>query len=253
MGPSFRAILIEDEKLARNRLKDLLKDHQEHVEIIAECGNGTEGLKAINELRPDLIFLDIAMPGLNAFEMLKQLEHIPLIIFTTAYDQYAIKAFEENSVDYLLKPIEIPRLKKSIEKLLRIKPASPENLQAIYDLAEKIKVKKDISFIPVKVGNKIKLIRLDNIIIFEAKEKFVFIINDKGEEYPITTTLLQLEEKLPEQFIRVHRSFIVNKQHIHELKKDVYGGYILIMDDPSEMQVQTGANYQESIKKLLEF
>ena len=116
MNKTWKTLIIDDERLARQRLVRILKPYK-HIDIIGEAANGRDGLEKIEELKPDLIFLDIEMPVFNGFEMLRQLKHQPKVVFTTAYDQYAIKAFEEDSIDYLLKPVEANRIEKTIEKL----------------------------------------------------------------------------------------------------------------------------------------
>ena len=113
---TFKTLLIDDERLAREELKSLLKEYHE-IEIIDEAKNGEEGIQKIKELKPDLIFLDINMPGINGFDMIKQLEEIPRVIFVTAYDEYALKAFEVNALDYILKPVDPERLREAIQKL----------------------------------------------------------------------------------------------------------------------------------------
>lgn len=133
MSASFplRTLLIDDEQLALNRLRRLLGPYDDTIEIIGEAGNGLDGLQAIETLEPELLFLDIEMPGLNGFEMLARLPYLPLVVFATAYDQYAVRAFEENSIDYLLKPIEPDRLEKTID---RIRKRQSEGAGAAPDL-----------------------------------------------------------------------------------------------------------------------
>jgi two-component system LytT family response regulator len=116
----FKTMIIDDENLARKRLRLLLQSHADAIEIVGEAANGKDGVLAVHSLHPDLIFLDIQMPGLTGFEMLQQLEYVPLVIFTTAYDEYALKAFETNAIDYLMKPISPSRLKKALDKLHHI-------------------------------------------------------------------------------------------------------------------------------------
>ena len=191
MSKAYKTLIIDDEAPARSRLSRLLAKHKTIVSIVDEAENGEEGTKKINALKPDLIFLDVQMPGLNGFEMLKKIEHMPKVIFTTAYEEYAIKAFEENSIDYLLKPIEEDRLAISIQKLEKINSAhSTMNESALDKIVQTInKNSSPIHSIPVKKGDRIFIIKLDDIAFFEAKEKYVFIHTKDNQEHLIDYTL----------------------------------------------------------------
>jgi len=226
---TWKTLIIDDEQLARQRLKRLLKPFEE-FEIIGEAINGANGLEQIETLRPELIFLDIEMPLLNGFEMLSRLQHQPKVVFTTAYDQYAIKAFEEDSIDYLLKPIEAERLAKTIKKLQQnIKqPAPALPLEA---LMQQLFVKKELKTLTVKIGDKILLIKLADIVYIEAEDKYVFLHTTDGRKHLTDFTITVLEEKLPEAFIRIHRSSIINTEHIKEIRKGFNGALIFVMDN----------------------
>jgi two-component system LytT family response regulator len=158
----YKTILIDDEPISINRIKRLLKEYDDTFEIIGEALNGQEGLEMIEDLRPDLIFLDIEMPILTGFEMLERLTFMPIVIFVTAYDQFAIKAFEENSIDYLLKPIEKSRLDKAVQKLQKFTENQALKISAdsLQSLTELLKPKKEIHSISVKQGDKILIIAL---------------------------------------------------------------------------------------------
>ncbi|MCU0439628.1 MAG: LytTR family DNA-binding domain-containing protein [Raineya sp.] len=251
----FRTILIDDEKLALNRLKRLLSDFTDTVEIIGEASNGEEGHLIIEKEQPDLIFLDIEMPILNGFEMLQKLEKMPLVVFATAYDQYAIKAFEENSIDYLLKPIEKERLELTIKKLEKIvqnqsHKTSQEN-ENLLKLLQQIKPQKELNSISVKTGDKIILLRLEDITHFEAEDKYTFIYTQEGKKHILDYTITYLEQKLPDHFIRVSRSTIVNKNQIAELQKHFSGKYILTLSDKNRTKIETGLKFGDNIKTLL--
>jgi len=213
----FRAILIDDEPLAITRLKKLLVPHQDKIEIIATASNGIEGAEKTNRLKPDLIFLDIQMPGLNGFEMLEQLNCDPWIIFCTAFDQYAINAFKTNSIDYLLKPIQKDLLDKAIEKLklFEQKKVQSDDLQNLLLLLNR---KKENKF-KIKFKNKILFVSYDEILYFQADEKYVEVFT-LDNSYLINDSLNKLEEELSrENFVRIHRSVIVNKEFIKEIIK----------------------------------
>lgn len=249
----MKTILIDDEPLAIGRLKRLLGKFED-FEVIAEAKNGQEGLEKITQLKPDVIFLDIEMPEMTGFEMLAQLDFMPLVVFATAYDQYAIRAFEENSIDYLLKPIETERLEKTVEKLRKLKSNSGNSSvnNSLLQLIEQFKPKKDIHSISVKSGEKILFIPLTEISFFEAEDKYVFLNTTDGKQYLTNYTIASLEEKLPENFTRVSRSSIINSLIIKELQKYFSGKYLVIMRDIKASKIETGSAYGENLKKLME-
>ncbi len=207
-----KVILIDDEPLARSVVNEYLQKHP-HLEIAQVCGDGFEGVKAINEYKPDLIFLDIQMPKINGFEMLELIDNPPSVIFTTAFDEYAIKAFEAHAIDYLLKPFSQDRFDKAIQKwedqqklsrdnstkqLLETASASPAQSQRIV----------------IKDGSKIKIIPIQEVNYLEAADDFVKVHTRDGY-FLKNKTMGHFEKVLDNaQFIRSHRSYIVNVQQI---------------------------------------
>ena len=244
----LKTLIIDDEPLARQWIRRLLQPYA-FIEIIAEGANGKEGLELINELRPDLVFLDIEMPVLNGFEMLAQVERQPKVVFTTAYDQYAIKAFEENSIDYLLKPIEQERLDKTILKLQNAEIEPKNELQTFTQLIEQLRPKKEISTLTVKIGDKILLIRLQDIYHIQAEEKYVFLHTADGHKHLTDFTLASLEGKLPDNFVRVHRSSIINIQCIKEIRKSFNGAFVFVMDDMNNSRISSSRGYGEELRQ----
>jgi two-component system LytT family response regulator len=245
MSANWKTIIIDDEELARQRLKRLLKGYDE-FDIIDEAENGAEGLQLINRLKPDLVFLDIEMPVLNGFEMLAKLAHPPRVVFTTAYDQYAIKAFEEGSIDYLLKPVEKERLEKTIKKLHQFSTATaPLPLQ---ELMRQLQIKTTSKTLTVKIGDKILLIKLADIIYIEAEDKYVFLHTADGKKHLTEYTLSTLEEKLPEQFIRIHRGAIINTDCIKEIRKGFNSAFVFVMTNTAESRITSGRSYGETLK-----
>jgi len=241
----WKTIVIDDEQLARQRIKRLLAAYDD-IDIIAEAENGAEGLKIINELKPDLIFLDIEMPVLNGFEMLTKLTHQPKVVFTTAYDQYAIKAFEEGSIDYLLKPIELERLDKTVKKLKQNNLAS--NQVPIDELIKHIQGKKTIKTLTVKLGDKILLIKLTDIVHVQAEDKYVFLHTADGKKHLTDFTLSTLEEKLPDEFLRIHRSEIINTDYIKEIRKGFNGALVFILNNADETRITSSRSNSESLR-----
>jgi two-component system, LytTR family, response regulator len=256
----FKTLLIDDEKLAISRLERLLSKYENTFEIIGRANNGAEGLSMVETLRPDLIFLDIEMPVMTGFEMLARLTHVLLVVFATAYDEYAIKAFEENSIDYLLKPIETERLDKTVQKLKslrnRIGGEQTEKTNGSFDenilkMIEAMRPKKAISSISVKTGNKILLIDLQEISHFEAEDKYVFLITTEGTKYLTNYTISVLAEKLPvEQFLQINRANIINKSKIKELEKHFNGKFQIMMKGKAQTKLMSSGTFSDAVKEL---
>lgn len=250
----YKTLLIDDEQIALGRLKRLLSHFEGVFELMGEALNGHEGIQKIESLKPDLIFLDIEMPLMTGFEMLSRLTYMPLVVFVTAYDQYAIKAFEENSIDYLLKPVEKDRLAKTIEKLKTLKPEQEKSLthESLLQLIGQMTPKKEIHSISVKSGEKILFIPLTDISFFQAEDKYVLLNTIDSKQYIMNYTISSLEEKLPSSFIRISRSTIVNTARIKELERYFSGKYLVIMNDQKQSKIESGTTYQENLKRLME-
>ena len=170
----YRTIIIDDEAIARQRLKDLLKNYDHQIEVIAEAKNGIEGAELINRLKPDLIFLDIQMPGKTGFEMLEDLAFLPHVVFCTAYEEFALKAFNTMALDYLVKPLEEERLQLTLEKLNRnAKPVPGLQINELLSLVKQQTEKRNIQSIPHKIGDRIILIKIENIAYFSTSDKYV--------------------------------------------------------------------------------
>lgn len=201
-----KVIIIDDEPLARQLVRAFLQQHT-GFEIAAECGDGFEGFKAIQEHTPDLIFLDVQMPKLNGFEMLELLDEKPSVIFTTAFDEYAMKAFEANAIDYLLKPIAKERFDKAISKWQATATASSK--QGIEQLQVSNVYEGYQHRIVVKDNGLIRIIPADDIEFVEANDDYIKIVTKDGS-YLKKSTLSQVEQSLnPQHFVRVHRSYII--------------------------------------------
>jgi two-component system, LytTR family, response regulator len=249
MNHLFKAIVIDDEPAARRLMKSLLLEHKETVEVIAEAGNGSEAIEKIEALKPDLIFLDIQMPDLTGFEVIEKLQHKPNIIFTTAYEQYAIKAFETFSIDYLLKPIKEERLEQSIAKLKQFgKSESILDISGLQQIIGQLKAPQKATALPIKTGDRIILVRFEQIVYLEANDKYVFIYTTEGQKYLTDQTLTALEEKLPQQFYRIQKSFIINKEKIREMHKHFNGRFLFMMDDKPGTKLTSGRTYYDAIK-----
>ncbi len=222
----IRVILIDDEPLARSLLKKFLGEFQE-VEIVGVYENGFEGLKGITELNPDLIFLDIQMPKLNGFEMLELLDEIPHTIFITAYDNYAVKAFERSAVDYLLKPYSKERLTTAFNKAKELID-NKEKANNVMVAIEEHRVQIDtIDRIAVKTGSKIKIIYIQDVEYLESQDDYVMIYTADGK-YLKQKTMKFFENHLPKQsFVRVHRSYTVRVDFVEQIELYEKEGYII--------------------------
>lgn len=231
---TFRTILIDDERLAREELKLLLKDYHE-IEIIDEAKNGEEGIEKIRLHKPDLIFLDINMPGLNGFEMIKQLEEIPQVIFVTAYDEYALKAFEVNALDYILKPVDPDRLKEGILKLTTGEDDFVSNQQIIVSRKERVLSVNDRVFI--KDGEKCWFIELSKIRMLESDGNYVKVYFDNFRPL-ILRSLNNFEERLdPEFFFRANRKYIINLQWVSSIENWFNGGLQVELREGEKVEI----------------
>ena len=250
MSDIIRTVIIEDEALARNLLKNYLADHDQ-IEIIAECENGFEGLKAINEMKPDLVFLDVQMPKLTGFEMLELLEFKPEIIFTTAYNQYAIKAFEQHAVDYLLKPFSKERMLMAVERAIEKLKGVKQDESPIDKLTER----PDSEFIErvvVKDKSKIHIIPVEQIRYIESLDDYVMIYT-KEKRYVKQKTMRFFEDNLnPKEFVRIHRSYIAKVEEIAEIQQYEKESHIVILkNDHTKLKVsKTG---YKNLKEVLSF
>ncbi|MCU4674087.1 LytTR family DNA-binding domain-containing protein [Catenovulum sp. 2E275] len=211
----MQAIIVEDSRLARLELKEQLKQFK-NIEVIAEAENGVQGVELIEQYHPDIIFLDIDMPEMNGFEMLEQLTYVPTIIFTTAYDEYAIKSFEVNALDYLLKPITLPRLTSAVQKAytLHHKPIVEDKLHS------------DSRFF-VKEGERCWLVKLQQVQLFESIGNYTRLYFDQHKPM-IYKSLSQVEKRLPEQlFFRANRGELINMQYITDVEITLNGNLLI--------------------------
>jgi two-component system, LytTR family, response regulator len=230
----MRTLIIDDERLAREELKSMIESYH-FVEIIGEAKNPKEGIEKIKELQPELIFLDIQMPGMNGFEMLQQLEEIPKVIFVTAYDEFAINAFEINALDYLLKPIDPNRLKEAISKLQKPEDEFKTKLKGIENRKEKILNSGDKIFI--KDGEKCWYIDINTIRMFESDGNYVKVYFDKFRPL-ILRSLNSLEERLSnESFFRANRKFIINLNQITAIENWFNGGLMVTLRENEKVEI----------------
>lgn len=245
----MRAILVDDEELARHALRELLKPHGE-VEIVAECANGFEAVKAVAELEPDLMFLDVQMPKLTGFDVLEliDLDSGPKVIFATAYDQYAMRAFEVHAVDYLLKPIGRERFEAALERAMS---QMPQKLPPAEELAASARAPQQfLQRIVVKDGTRVTLIPVARLDYAEAQDDYVSLAS-QGAKHLKQQTIASLEAALdPARFVRIHRSYIVNFERVARIEPYGKDSRLAILADGTRLPVSR-AGYAR-LKALLD-
>lgn len=228
----MKAIIIDDEPLARSLVKEYLQAYK-NIELVEECNDGFEGVKAIQQHNPDIIFLDIQMPKINGFEMLELIDNPPHVIFTTAFEEYAVKAFETYALDYLLKPFSKERFDKCIQKLLHQK--SPIQTEALLETAAQSPVQNNR--IVVKDGGKIKIIPVGQVQYLEAADDYVKIWISEGS-FLKKKTMQYFEQLLqPHHFVRIHRSFIINTQLITRIDPYEKESHLVLLTSGAKLPV----------------
>ena len=275
MENRIKTVIVDDEPLARKGLAIRLSEFSD-IELIAQCQNGKEALNVVNTEQPDLVFLDIQMPEMTGFEVLQAMqaslpeEQLPIVVFVTAYDQYALKAFEVHALDYLLKPVDDERLKECIDKI-REKISSSNNIDnqaKLVDIMSKLtgkdsesilqtlaqgdefEVKEYNSFIAVKDVGETTRIPVKNIVWIDAAGDYMCVHCADGETHILRKTMKQLESELdPNKFIRVHRSVIVNSEAVAKVLTLSSGEYVIQLTNKHEIRVSR--SYREKVREKL--
>src|SRR5579871_1691407 len=242
----LRAIIVDDEELARVLLREYLESSP-GVEILAECANGFEAVKAISEYKPDLVFLDVQMPKLDGFEVLQLIPSGAAVNFVTAFDQYAMKAFDAHAVDYLLKPFSLDRFQKALE---RARQRLGEKLPSPLELAASARPpQQHLQRVVVKDGARVHIIPVDRLDYAEAQDDYV-ALHSQGKGYLKQQTISSLETALdPQRFVRIHRSFIVNLERVAKIEPYAKDSRIAVLTDGTQLQVSR-AGY-DRLKALL--
>jgi two-component system LytT family response regulator len=244
----MKVIIIDDEPLARSIVREYLQYHP-GFEIVQECGDGFEGLKAIQQLKPDCVFLDIQMPKISGFEMLELVDEPPAIIFTTAFDEFAIKAFEAHAVDYLLKPFSRERFDKALKKCVdHVNNSTRANTAEVLDAAAESPQQRNR--VVVKTGSKIKIIPVQEIAYLEASDDYVKIHTPEAV-YLKNKTMTHFESLLDENlFVRCHRSYIVNVQQVTRIEVHEKDSHVVVLRTGQAVPVSR-AGYAR-LKRLLD-
>jgi two-component system LytT family response regulator len=244
--PLKKVLIIDDEEAARIIIRQYLDDYSD-LQIAGECQDGIEAVATINRLEPDLIFLDIQMPGLSGFQVLRQIVHVPQIIFTTAYDQYALKAFDSNAIDYLLKPYTKERFNQALSKALI---RGGDNHAKIAAFAENQGLTESSYYerMLLESGNKMVSLDINDIIYLEAEKDYTRVFTAQ-KSYLSNYGIGIMEQRLnPAYFIRIHRSHIINIHYIREVYKENSDTYLVLKNDIS-LKVSKG--YTDNIRKLM--
>ncbi len=258
----MRALIADDEKLARNELAFHLREFRD-IEIVAEAEDGDQTLELIRKTSPDLVFLDIQMPGKDGLRVAKKLlddKKLPCIIFVSAYDQYALRAFEVHATDYLLKPIEFDRLQKCIERVRKTEGLEQMNRESLTELLEDLtKEKKGVPQeyayqIAVKRGARIFPVPVEDIRFARTRDSIVEIATSEGVRMTHFVTLEELEEILdPKLFFRVHRSYLVNLNRIQEIVPLSNQTYFLKLRDCPDIEIPLSRNHAKELRKMMRF
>lgn len=247
----MKALIIDDEPLAIQIIKEYLGEIPE-IEIIGEVNNGFDGLKAINELKPDLVFLDIQMPKLTGFEMLELLDNPPMIVFATAYEEFALKAFEKNAVDYLLKPFSKNRFNQAVQKLIKQFAENKLQVQDYTPLLNNINsARENLDRIVVKESGKILIIPVTDVYYLEAADDYV-VISTANKEYVKNATMKYYEDSLPsDNYVRIHRSCIININFVKEIQPYNKETHSVIMKNGKSLK--TSRQGSAELRRVLKF
>ena len=258
---ALRAYLVDDEPLALERLRRLLA-HFPQIQVDGSAADPAEAVTALNsaEAAIDVLFLDIQMPGMNGFELLSRLTVQPFVIFTTAYDQHALRAFETNAIDYLLKPIEPEQLERALKKLGRLRPVvkpdwqqDPALPELLRELTASLRGPQPAypTRIASRVGERISFLALEDVTHFIAQDKLTFAIAG-GKKHSVDQTISDLERRLdPARFLRVHRSALVNVDWIHEVNSWFAGKVVLTLKDTQHTQLTVARDRVRTLKDRL--
>ena len=252
----MRAFLVDDEALALKRLQRMLASTK-RVDVIGTSSDPVEAVSAILEAKPDVLFLDIEMPGMTGFEMLAHVQPQPWVVFTTAYDRYALEAFGVNSVDYLLKPIEAAQLNRALDKIERLRrgSAAPPELRELMErltaVAGAVRSPSYPDRVASRVGERIEFISLQQVTHFFAADKLTFAATG-AKNYAVDYTIQELEQKLdPAKFVRIHRASLVNVEHVQELHSWFAGKMMLRLKDSKHTELSVSRDRVRALKERL--
>ncbi len=251
---SYRAVIADDEPLARQRLKSLLATQIISVEVVGEASDGDMCLEMIQQSVPDLVFLDIQMPGRTGMELLQELQNPPWVIFVTAYEEYALQAFELSGIDYLVKPVSHERLQKSLEKLslVTFPNHQTDELRNALKMVLSVSEQPKPVAIPVKSGNRTYFIKITDIAFLKAEDKYVTLHTKEGKNHLLEQSLNYYEDRIGSPFVRVKRDHLINRDLVEEITRYFSGSFILKMSDVDKTRIISGRSYSDAVKRLIE-
>jgi two-component system LytT family response regulator len=241
MSDVLRVVIVDDEPLARAVVREYLGSHG-GVEVVAECGNGFEAVKAVTELSPDLLFLDVQMPKLSGFEVLELLGRDVPVVFTTAYDQYALRAFEVHAVDYLLKPFSEDRFAEALSRVrerlhARASGGDDPDVQALTALNDEVRPRGPLERVLIRDGAQVHVLPVERIDYVEAQDDYVCFVAD-GKQHLKDQTLAAVEAQLdPSRFVRIHRSYLLNIERIARVELYAKDSRVAILRDGRRLPV----------------
>jgi two-component system LytT family response regulator len=251
---TIRTLIVDDEPLARSKIQTFLAA-EEDFEVVGECGSGTEAISAIKKQHPDLVFLDVQMPELDGFSVIEAIgaTEMPTTVFVTAFDQYAVKAFDFHAVDYLLKPFDRGRFRESLSQIrnqLERSDTSDLNRQLVTLLEDLKKADDFTERLAVKTSSGVSFLRTEEIHWVDAAGNYVRLNTQDGDSHLLRETLTALEMRLdPKRFVRVHRSTIVNVERIREIRAQSHGEHLIIMEMGQRLTLSRG--YRDRVHDLI--
>ena len=244
----IKCVIVDDEELARQLLAEYLQDY-DHIDIVAECASGRQAIEKIDALEADLVFLDVQMPGLDGFDVLENIRTNPFVVFCTAYDKYAIKAFEKNAIDYLLKPLDKERFDQAVQRATERIRQNETNFTHIQEETSVREVQGYSKNLFVQKNEKLVNLPVQNIVHLEASKDYT-IISTQTDQFVSSLGISKLEEKLdPEIFIRIHRSTIINLQKLAEIERYGAGSLAARMENGKVFPISR--SYAKAIKEKI--
>ena len=245
----YRSVIIENEEHSRARLRRLLSAFEPGLEIIGEAADGPSAVEVVRRSNPDLLFLDIDLPGFNGFQVLEALENQPAVIFTTAFNEHALRAFDAFAIDYLLKPIEADAVARALGKLRALGFNHAQLSSALEQLLETSGTRY-LSRVSCRVGDRTVLVKIGEVLFFQSDNKYTSVHVASGE-YLIDTPLVELEQRLnPREFVRIHRSTLVNVAWIAEIRRSYDGRLRVLLRDSKNTELVASRSYADNLRNL---
>lgn len=245
----YRSFLVENEEHSLARLRRILAELPQEVEIVGEAMDGPSAVEKIQALAPDLLFLDIDLPGLNGFQVLDALPHQPAVIFTTAFNQHALDAFKTHAVDYLLKPIDAMGVARALAKMRALGVAPPGSAHALQQVIDSFG-SRYVTRLPCRLGDRTILLKIGEVLYVQADHKYT-AVHTAQRELLIETPLVELERRLnPRDFVRIHRATVVNVAWIAEIRRSFDGKMRVVLSDPKATELLASRLYADNLRNL---